>query len=119
MRQPDDEGLLVDTLVHGRKIGEVLDGVSRPQFDADEIRTLALLHLIQIIGEAASRTTQPLRARHPEIPWARIIGMRHRVVHGYETVDLDVVWDTATKDVPILTEAVETIVRVEFPEWAE
>ncbi len=74
----------------------------RDLFDQDEIVQLALVHLVQIIGEAASRVSDDLRRRHPEIPWRQVVGMRNRVVHGYFEVDLDLLWAVVTLDVPKL-----------------
>lgn len=74
----------------------------RDRFDQDEIVQLALVHLVQIIGEAASRVSDDLRQRHPEIPWRHVVGMRNRVVHGYFEVDLDLLWDVITLDIPKL-----------------
>lgn len=74
----------------------------RDRFNQDEIVQLALVHLVQIIGEAASRMSDDLRQRHPEIPWRQVVGMRNRVVHGYFEVDLDLLRDAVTLDVPQL-----------------
>lgn len=80
MRQPD-EAILLDMLMFSRRIRDKVQSVTRAEFDADEDLQLALTHLIQIVGEAASRTTQSLRSTYPEVPWAQVIGMRHRIVH--------------------------------------
>jgi uncharacterized protein with HEPN domain len=64
--------------------------LSRGAYDADENLRLALIHLIQIIGEAAHQVSREFSDRHPEIPWADIIGMRHKVVHDYLGVDEDI-----------------------------
>lgn len=60
----------------------------------------AVVHRLQVIGEAASKVSLPLRQSHPEIPWAAIVSMRHRIVHDYLNVDLDIVWDTVHVDLP-------------------
>ena len=85
-------------------------GVSRTQYDGDENLRLALAHLIQTLGEAARRVSQPFRDAHPEIPWTAIVGMRHKVVHDYLHVDFDIVWDVATADLPPLIAQLEKIV---------
>ena len=71
---------------------------------------LALIHLIQIVGEAARRVSPQFCERHPEIPWKAIIGMRHKVVHDYFGVDEEIVWDTVTKELPPLIDLLEGIV---------
>jgi uncharacterized protein with HEPN domain len=84
-------------------------GRTREAFDADEVRQLAVLHLIQVLGEAASRVTAAFRDAHPEIPWAQLVGMRNRIVYGYDHVDPDIVWRVATEDVEPVLAAVERI----------
>lgn len=73
----------------------------------------ALLHAIQEIGEAGSKVTQSGRDRMPIVPWTKIVGMRHRLVHGYWEVDFDLVWMVATRDLPPLIAALEA----EFLSW--
>jgi uncharacterized protein with HEPN domain len=60
------------------------------------------MHQIQIIGEAASRLSAPFRTRSMTIPWKDIVGMRQKLVHDYMGVDLEAVWETAVKDIPVL-----------------
>lgn len=75
------------------------------QFDADENLRLALAHLLQIIGEAASRLSSEFRQAHADIPWKAVIGMRHKIVHDYLNVDDDIVWLTATVEMgPLVTQ---------------
>lgn len=62
----------------------------------------ALIHAIQIVGEAASKTSGELRSDHPEVPWTEIIGMRHKLVHAYYDVNPGILWATVTKSVPHL-----------------
>ena len=81
--------------------------LSRETYDADENLRLALIHLIQIIGEAAHQVSREFSDLHPEIPWADIIGMRHKVVHDYLGVDEDIVWQVVTEDLPKLVAALE------------
>lgn len=76
--------------------------ITREEFDRDENLRLAVAYLLQTIGEAARRVSRELQSQHPEIPWAAIIGMRHKVVHDYMGIDEDVVWRTAREEVPRL-----------------
>jgi uncharacterized protein with HEPN domain len=71
-------------------------------FDGDEAVRLALVHLIQTVGESAARVSGEFRSAHPEIPWMAIVGMRNKIVHDYLTVDYEVVWQTAIEDLPAL-----------------
>jgi uncharacterized protein with HEPN domain len=85
-------------------------GLSRAAYDADENLRLALIYLIQVIGEAARQVSRDFTGGHPEIPWENIIGMRHKVVHDYLGVDEDIVWSVATDDLPKLVAALEPLV---------
>jgi uncharacterized protein with HEPN domain len=72
----------------------------RRDLDADEITAHGLVRLVEIIGEAAARVSPASRAAIPTLPWAAIVGMRNRLVHGYYDVDLDVVWNTLSVELP-------------------
>jgi len=71
---------------------------------------LAVEKLIENIGEAASRLSGDAQARLPEVPWHDIIGMRHRLVHGYMDIDLTKLWEVMTADLDPLIEAIEPLV---------
>jgi uncharacterized protein with HEPN domain len=116
MRQPDDQALLLDMLMLARRVRERTERLSRDSFAADDNLQLATMHLIQSIGEAASRTSQPFRTSLPQIEWTGIIGMRHRLVHDYLRVSIDVVWATAIDDIPALIAILEQLVTPEEPE---
>ena len=70
---------------------------------------LALRYLVQVVGEAASQLTDQFKREHGHIPWSSVIGMRHRLVHGYHAVDLEVVWDTVKNSLPALVSELEAI----------
>ncbi len=63
----------------------------RQHFEDSDLIQVWVIHHLQILGEAASHISEPVRLAHPEIPWSQIIGMRHVLVHGYLQTDLDVV----------------------------
>jgi uncharacterized protein with HEPN domain len=85
-----------------RRVEKKTQRISRADFLADENLVLAVTHLLQTIGEAARIVSDDTRAQFPAIPWKLITGMRHRIVHDYMSVDEEVVWETATRDVPKL-----------------
>jgi uncharacterized protein with HEPN domain len=85
-------------------------GRSRDDLDRDRMLVLAIVKDVEIIGEAASRTTTAARAAHPDVPWMQIIAMRNRLIHAYFDVDLQVVWDTVTVDLPQLIAVIEPLV---------
>ncbi len=86
-------------------------GRSRDDLDRDRMLVLAIVKDVEIIGEAASWTTSATRDAHSEVPWSQIIAMRNRLIHAYFDVDLQVVWDTVTVDLPQLIAVLEPLVR--------
>jgi uncharacterized protein with HEPN domain len=96
MTPKDDLVYVGHMLDMARKALAKVKGKGRPEYDADENLRMALIHLIQTIGEAARRVSPEFRDRNPGIPWARIVGMRNKVVHDYLSVDYDLIWDVVT-----------------------
>jgi len=93
----DDRERLADVLAAIDRIGRHVQD-DRARFDIDELLQNAVLHWIEIIGEAARGVSGKVRDAHPEVPWRAITDMRNRVSHGYFDIDLDVVWNTVTRD---------------------
>ncbi len=112
---PRDNERLIDMLTAARGIRSRVDRSSRESFDADEDLQFVLTHLIEIIGEAARNVSQQFRAAHAEIPWAEIVGMRHRLIHDYLNIDLEQVWGTAATDIPKLISLIDPLVPPEEP----
>ena len=85
---------------------------TRADLDTDRKLNLALVRLVEIIGEPATRVTPEVRNRHPDVPWLDIIGMRNRIVHGYDEVDFDILWDVMELHLPPLITELQRIVDV-------
>ena len=100
-------GQMFDCALRARDMAR---GATKAEFDGNEMLRLALRHLIQTTGEAARKVPDSLRAKMPGVPWARIVGMRHRIVHDYDNIDDDVVWQVVTDDLPKLVAMLEPIV---------
>jgi len=111
-----DESYLFDIVEAADALASYLAGVSRSDFEGDEILRSALQYKLMVIGEAASRLGTNLKERHPEIDWRGIIGFRNVLVHVYRQVDWSVVWVAATKEAPALRIQVERILSKEFPD---
>jgi len=82
-------------------------GKVREDLDSDRMLVLALVKDIEIIGEAACRIEPETRDQLSNIPWDDIIGMRHRLVHAYFDINLDILWRTLQEDLPQLIAALE------------
>jgi uncharacterized protein with HEPN domain len=108
----DDAGRLQDIADAIERI-ERHGGGGRAVFDSDELVQTWVLHHIQIVGEAAAQISEDFKARHPEVPWKAIAGMRNIVVHQYFGIDLDQVWQVVEKDIPSLKRDVQTILEQE------
>ena len=97
-------------LDYARKALLFCKGKTRADIEQDEQLMLALVRLVEVIGEAASRTSQNLQEHTPSIPWADIIGTRNRLVHAYFNVDLDVLWEIIKNDLPPLVVELQKII---------
>jgi uncharacterized protein with HEPN domain len=79
-----------------------VSGRQRSDLDSDRMLLFAVVRGIEVVGEAAAKVSLEARELSPTIPWAAIVSMRHRLVHGYFDEDPDIVWRTATEEVPAL-----------------
>ena len=107
MSEHDDRLPMHQMLDHAREAVDVISGRPRAELPTNRILQLALVHLVPVVGEAATRVSRAGQTLHPEIPWARAIGTRHRMVHDYDRIEYDVVWDTIAEDFPPLVAAPE------------
>ena len=88
-------------------------GKSRADLDTDRLLNLALVRLLEIVGQAAGRQPKELCALHPEIPWPQIISLRNRLIHGYDSVDFNILWQIIANDLPALIPALAAIIASE------
>jgi len=113
MSKHDDQVSMRHMLDHAREARGMVRGRKRTDLESDRMLQLALTHLVEIVGEAASRVSISTRETYRQIPWPDIVGMRNRLVHGYDIVDLDLLWDTVETDLPPLIEQLQRIVDEE------
>ena len=83
----------------------------RRRFDREEETQNSIVYYLQIIGEAASAIPLEFRNLHPEIPWRSMINMRNKLIHHYDGIDLDIVWETATTGIPDLATKMQDILE--------
>jgi uncharacterized protein with HEPN domain len=86
---------------------------TREVLATDRKLELALTRLVEIIGEAAARVSTQTRERYPDIPWIEMIGLRNRLIHGYDAVDLDILWDIIQEDLPSLIQRLKVLLENE------
>jgi uncharacterized protein with HEPN domain len=104
-----DRATLLDISRAAQLIEDFVGDMQEEAFSADLKTQSAVLHQLMIIGEAVKRLSPEFRDRHASIPWSLMAGMRDKLIHGYDIVDLDEVWQTAKKDIPVLLETIEPL----------
>ncbi len=95
---------------HGRKALARIADKQHADFDADEDLRIVVLHLVQILGEAARKVSPDFRNLHPQIPWNDIIGMRHKIVHDYMDINERILWEVVRYELGPLLERLERLV---------
>jgi uncharacterized protein with HEPN domain len=101
-------------LDHALEAVAMVEGKTRADLDKDRQLNLALVRLLEIIGEAATRIPKEDQAHYPDISWSEIVSLRNRLIHGYDTVDFDILWQIMNQDLPGLVKALRKAVAEEF-----
>ncbi|WP_371802354.1 DUF86 domain-containing protein [Candidatus Lokiarchaeum ossiferum] len=83
--------------------------ITKTQFRNNRMLQLAIVHLFEIIGEAANSISVEIPQKYPSIPWKSLIGMRNRLIHGYFDIDLNIVWQTIQSDIPFLLKEIKSL----------
>lgn len=109
MTQHNDMIRLRHMLDHSKEAANLIAGKDKTELQHNRVLELALIRLIEIVGEASAKVSSETQAKYPSIPWPHVIGMRNRLIHGYDSVDLDVLWDTIEVDLPPLIAEIEKI----------
>ncbi|ANV83305.1 hypothetical protein AWQ21_02270 [Picosynechococcus sp. PCC 7003] len=104
------EDSLVDILEAITEIEMFMEGVDLDRFLQNREKVLAVVKLLEIIGEATKKIPSSIREKYPEIPWRSVAGMRDVLVHEYWQVDELVVWETVTEALPLLKLTISKIV---------
>jgi uncharacterized protein with HEPN domain len=94
---------------HAQEAIELLGDMTLEELRTDRTVQLALVQLVEIVGEAASRVDAEVRSAHPAVPWQLAAGMRHRLIHGYDLIEYAVVYDTVKDDLPQLVAQLDAI----------
>ena len=111
--QPRELHALLDILIASRLALSYVSGKSQTEFLVDIQLQDSVIRRIEIIGKASRRLSEETCLSLPQIPWMPMIGMRNRMIHEYDRVDLAVVWDVVQNELPFLIVELETIVPPE------
>ena len=108
----NDRYRLFHMLYAARQAVSFLSGITRADFEHDEMRQCAVAWSIAVLGEAANYVTDEFQTEHAQIEWSDITGMRHRLIHGYFQIDRDVVWAAVKDEIPLLVAELEMILEL-------
>jgi len=97
-------------LDHAREAVFLITGKTREDLDSDRLLNLALVRLVEIVGEAAARIPKQMWTLYPQIPWLEIVSLRNRLIHGYDSIDFDILWEIVNRDLPALIPLLEKII---------
>jgi uncharacterized protein with HEPN domain len=95
-------------------IAEFIEDIDFDDFITDKLRTSAVLQKLMVIGEAATRISDDMQGKYPEVEWPVIAGMRNRLVHGYFAVEWPLVWTAVQDEVPVLRKRLQEIISADF-----
>ena len=108
-----DLAYLADILQAADLVRSFVEGITYEEFAGDVKTQAAVIREFEIIGEAAGRVSTLFAVDHPELPWRQMVSMRNRLIHGYDDIDLEVVWEAARTNIPKLIELITPLVAEE------
>lgn len=94
--------ILTKIIQHINKINRIHDGQAEKEFFSDSLSTDGCIYNLQQIGELVGRLPNSFTTLHPHIPWRKIQGTRHKLVHDYDHLNLELLWDTIVNHLPLL-----------------
>ena len=95
---------------HAREAWDLTRDRSRADLDTDRMLNLALVRLLEVLGEASRRVPGDFRSRYPDVPWRDTSDLRNRLIHGYDQINFDLVWEVIENDLSPLIVQLETII---------
>jgi uncharacterized protein with HEPN domain len=99
---PEDRVRLLHMIEAAGDAMSFISDKTRPALEQDRKTPFAVIRCVEIIGEAATKISEPTRRAAPDIPWVAMVGMRNRLAHAHFDIDVDVVWKTVTVELPAL-----------------
>ncbi len=85
-----------------REVVSLTKNKSHDDLAKDRVLNLALIRLLEVLGEAATRVPEEIRKKYSELPWQEVISLRNRLIHAYDQVDLEILWEIVSEDLPPL-----------------
>ena len=115
MPTSDTRTSLLHMMDHAKEALDTVSGKTRRDLDCERQLNLSPVRLLEIVGEAAGRIPIEHRALCPDIPWGQIVSLRNRLIHGYDSVNFDILWKVVTEDLPPLMSQLEDALSRDFP----
>ena len=109
--EKDDISYIWDMLDAAKAVREFITGRSYQDYLIDRMLRGAVERHLEIIGEAAGKVSEAFRDAHPEIPWQKIIGQRHVLIHDYGDIEDELIWSVATIHIPDLIDKLEPLME--------
>ena len=100
---------------HGKEAMELAEGRNRVDLDLDRMFELAMVRLLEVLGEASRRVPDEFRARYPHVPWRQTTDLRNVLIHEYDTVDFDALWRIVQEHLPPLVPQLQAIIDENLP----
>lgn len=105
-----DDAYLYDILESARAALEYMHGKTREEFSKDSMLQDAVVRRLEIVGEASGRVSNETQKKYSHLPWQAMKGTRNKIIHEYDSIELDIIWDVVEQDLPHLVAELEKIV---------
>ena len=105
-----DDAYLFDILESSRTALEYMHGKTHEEFSKDMLLQDAVVRRLEIIGEASGRVSSETQKKYAHLPWQAMKGTRNRIIHEYDSIELDIIWDIIQQDLPLLVNELKKIV---------
>jgi uncharacterized protein with HEPN domain len=99
---PEDRARILHMIEAADAVSRFVEGRSRENLDVDSMFLFALVRAVEVFGEAAAKISATTKASIPDLPWPQIVAMRNRLIHAYFDIDRNILWKTATEEIPAL-----------------
>lgn len=109
MSRRDPRVYIHHMLDHAIEASEMIQNRSREDLDTDRMLNLSLVRLMEVVGEASRRVPRDFRSRYPDVPWRQTSDLRNRLIHVYDEINFDTLWEVIRDEVPPLIEQLEAI----------
>jgi uncharacterized protein with HEPN domain len=112
MSKHDPEVTLTQILQYAQETVNICQGKTRHDLDQDRLLNLAITRLLEMLGEAANRVPEEIRIEYSDLPWLQMIAARNRLIHGYDSIDFDILWAIIQNDLPLLITRLKEILQI-------